>query len=111
MEITFRQRRLQKIFNSSKDLERNYGQRVARVIRNRLAVLGNAKNLSLVPSNKPERLHQLTSNRRGQFAVDLVHPLRLVFEPNHDPVPEAREGGIDREMVTAITIIEVVDYH
>ena len=111
MEIIFRTKRLKKIFCSSKDLKRNYGERTARLIQNRLAVLSNASSLSRVPRIRPERLHQLSGNRKGQFAVDLVHPRRLIFEPNHDPMPVNKEGGIDRDMVTAITIIEVTDYH
>ncbi len=111
MEITFRTRKLQKVFNSCKDIKRNYGDHMARAIQNRLAVLRNASNLYLVPTSRPERLHQLSGNRKGQFAVDLVHPQRLLFEPNHDPVPENEEGGIDKDQVTAITIIEVTDYH
>ena len=84
---------------------------MAKAIQNRLAVLKNAHNLSLVPTIPPERLHQLTGNRKVQFAVDLVHPQRLVFEPNHDPIPVKEDGGIDKGLVTTITIIEVVDYH
>ena len=59
----------------------------------------------------PTRLHQLKGNRDEQFAVDLVHPYRLVFEPNHDPLPRKVDGGINLEQVTAIKIMEVVDYH
>ena len=77
----------------------------------RLAVLKNARNLSQVPARRPERRHMLTGNRQGQYAVDLAHPYRLVFVPNHDPVPRLDDGGVDLERVTAITIIEVVDYH
>ena len=110
MEITFRTRKLQKVFNSCKDIKRTYGDRMARAIQNRLAVLRSASNLSLVPSSRPERIHQLSGNRKGQFAVDLVQPQRLVFEPNLDPVPENEEGGIDKYQVTAISIIEVTDY-
>ena len=29
----------------------------------------------------------------------------------HDPVPRLADGGIDLGHVTAITIIEVIDYH
>ena len=111
MEITFRTRKLQKVFNSCKDIKRTYGDRMARAIQNRLAVLRSASNLSLVPSSRPERLHQLSGNRKGQFAVDLVQPQRLVFEPNLDPIPENEEGGIDKYQVTAISIIAVTDYH
>lgn len=111
MEITFKTKKLQKVFNSEKELRKNYGDRMAKVIQRRLAVLKNANGLSLVPTIRPERLHQLIGEREGQFAVDLVHPQQLVFEPTHSPTPVKEEGGIDRDRITAITIIAVVDYH
>ena len=77
----------------------------------RLAVLSAAPTLSMVPTVAPNRRHQLYGNRVGQYAVDLVHPHRLVFTPNHDPIPVKADGGIDMEQVTAITVIEIVDYH
>ena len=77
----------------------------------RLAVLSEAPTLLMVPTIPPNRCHQLHGNRAGQFAVDLVHPHRLVFAPNHDPIPVKADGGIDMEQVTAITVIEIVDYH
>ena len=84
---------------------------MVQTIMRRLAVLKNARALSLVPTTKPERRHQLTGKRRGQYAVDLIHPYRLVFEAAHEPVPRKENGAIDTDQVTAITIIEVVDYH
>lgn len=84
---------------------------MAKAIMNRMAVLRAARNLYEVPTDRPDRRHQLNANRDEQYAVDLVHPMRLVFEVNHDPIPRKKDGGIDVEKVTAITIIEVVDYH
>ena len=84
---------------------------MARTIMNRLAVLENARTLSLVPATRPDRRHQLHGRRNEHYAVDLVHPYRLVFAPSHDPLPQKEDGGIDTGRVTAITIIEVVDYH
>ena len=92
-------------------IQRAHGVRMARVIASRLAVLNAAATLSMVPVDRPERRHQLGGDRDEQFAVDLVHPHRLVFEPNHDPVPRRDDGGIDTDRVTSIRILEVVDYH
>ena len=111
MEVSFRTRKLQKTFNSERSLVRQYGSQVARRIMLRLAVLRNASNLSKVPRTPPDRCHMLTGDRSGQFAVDLAHSFRLVFEPNHDPVPRKGDGGVDLDGVTAVTIIDVVDYH
>ena len=111
MEIAFRNRKIAKAFIARDTLAREYGDRMARTITNRLAVLGSARTLAMVPTIPPVRRHLLSGGRRGQYAVDLVHPHRLVFDPDHDPVPRTADGGIDIDRVTAITIMEVVDYH
>ena len=84
---------------------------MAKKIKLRLAVLSNAPTLSEVPTSPPDRRHQLKGDRSGQYAVDLIHPHRLIFEPNHEPLPRRTDGGIDTDQVTAIRIIEVTDYH
>ena len=111
MNIDFARSRLKKTFNSEKARKKDFGDRMAKTIAMRMAVLRRAQTLSMVPVTKPDRRHQLEGNRAGRYAVDLVHPNRLVFVPNHDPIPRKKDGGIDTDQVTAITIIEVVDYH
>ena len=111
MDITFKTRKLAKIFNTEKELQKKYGARMMRRIQVRLAVLKNARTLSMVPTAPPERLHQLKGKRKGQHTVDLIHPYRLIFEPDHEPLPRRDDGSLDLERVTAVTIIEVVDYH
>ena len=111
MEISFRNQRLARIFNSERELRRTYGDRQARAILARVGALANAPALAMIPSTPPQRLHQLAGGRENQFAVDLIHPYRLAFEPDHDPNPLKEDGGIDLMQVTAITILEVVDYH
>ena len=110
MKIVFRTRKLARIFNSTNALRRQYGDRMARTIMTRLAVLREAPTLSMVPTLPPNRRHQLYGDRAGQYAVDLPHPYRLIFEPTDTSVQEAG-GGINTDAVTAITIIEVTDYH
>ena len=44
------------------------------------------------------RCHRLIKNRSGQYAVDLVHPYRLVFEKHGNEIQVAY-------------IMEIVDYH
>jgi proteic killer suppression protein len=111
VEISFKTQKLAKVLNSKAAIRKTYGARMARDIETRLAVLRNAPTLSSVPKVRPERLHQLSGQRRNQFAVDLAHPYRLVFVPNHKPLPERDTGGIDTTRVTSITVVEIVDYH
>ena len=44
------------------------------------------------------RCHPLKGNRKDQYALDLVHPYRLVFEKVGEQIQIAR-------------ILEIVDYH
>ena len=111
LEITFGTRKLGKELSTARRLVKVYGPRTAQAIMHRLAVLNSAPTLSHVPTSKPDRRHQLTGDRSGQYAVDLIHPRRLIFEPDHTPVPLRADGGVDTDKVTAITIIEVIDYH
>jgi len=111
MEIVFRVKKLQKQCNSDVSLLKAFGKDNCRKIKLRLAVLRAAETLEQISTNKPERCHQLSGNRNGQFAVDLSHPFRLLFEPNHDPLPKMNDGGLDKSKVTSITILTVEDYH
>ncbi|WP_161594679.1 system killer suppression protein [Marimonas lutisalis] len=111
LEISFKKRRLQKTLESESQLVRTFGDRMARTIMMRLSLLEAAPCLNDVPTTKPDRCHQLKEDRDEQFAVDLVHPQRLVFEVDHDPIPRLADGGINKKEVTSIVIIEVIDYH
>lgn len=110
MEITFQTSTIAKMFNSDRLLQKAY-PRIAKKIMTRLATLKAAETLDQVPTTPPDRRHQLKGNRDEQYAVDLDHRYRLIFEPDHDPIPRKEDGGIDLKKVNAITIIEVIDYH
>ena len=110
MEIVFATKRLKQVFNDERELEREYGK-LARKIKLRMNVLRNAANLEDVPIVPPDRCHKLKADRAGQFAVDLIHPHRLVFKPSEYPPPKKLDGDVDKEKIVSITIIEVVNYH
>ena len=111
MDIFFKTRKLARVFNSERELRRQYGNRMARTIAIRLAVLKNARELSTVPVTPPDRRHRLAGKRKEQYAVDLVHPYRLVFEPRRSSAGAGDIADHDTGGVTAITIVEVIDYH
>ena len=111
MDVNYRNTKQRKLFDSEAQLKRRYGSRMARKIFGHIAILRSAHCLAKVPAERPYRCHQLKADRDEQFAIDLVHPFRLVFEVDHDPIPRDQFGGIDRERVTAIKLVEVIDYH
>lgn len=111
MRIAFRKSKLQKVCSSMREMEKAYGKDIARKLAQRLAELGAADTLADLSHLPPARCHALTADRLGQFSVDLAHPYRLLFEPDHDTVPMDDKGGVIREQITAISIIDVVDTH
>lgn len=58
----------------------------------------------------PGHCHELTADRKGQLAVRLAGPHRLVFQPR-EPAPRAVDGGLDWARVTAVVVLDIVDYH
>ena len=75
----------------------------------RLNMLNDARTLEDV-RHLPGKFHELTGDRKGQWACDLDQPYRLVFTP-HDPVP-ARKGEHYTGMeIRGIEIIAIVNYH
>ncbi len=111
MEVSFSSWKMQKICNSPKEMQAKYGPRMARILQQRLSELTAADTLDDVRQLPAARCHELSGARKGQLAVDLVHPKRLIFRADHDPVPAKPDGGLDWTKVTRVLVIEVVDYH
>jgi len=111
MDIYFKSRKLEKACSVERDSIRTWGADRARVVRRRLAELAAADNLAVVSTVPPPRLHALGGDRNGQFAVDAIHPFRLIFEPWHEEVSRLADGRVDKAKITAIRILEVEDYH
>jgi len=110
IEIAWANRRLEKDCSSDKAGSRAFGTNQWRILRRRLDALSAAPTLQDM-EDVPGRCHALTADRAGQFAVHLWGSYRLVFVPDHEPMPNLDDGGIDRRRVVKISITEVVDYH
>jgi proteic killer suppression protein len=55
--------------------------------------------------------HELEGDKKGYFAVSIKDPHRIIFKPDHDPVPKKEDGGIDLKQITRVCVISVMDYH
>lgn len=111
MEVTFTNSRLHKLCNSARKLKGEYGPRMANLIQQRLLELADAETLEEMDAVVGARCHLLTGNLKGLYAVDLVHPRRLVFKPTHNPLPLKHDGGLDIARVTEIEVVGIGDYH
>jgi toxin HigB-1 len=111
MELEFADRKLRKRCETRKEAVRAWGEACARKLLRRLAEIEAAESLSVLIQLPAARCHALKGDRTGQWAVHLVHPRRLVFEPAGKPGTFTRDGEFRPERVTAVRILEVVDYH
>ena len=111
MQITFRNRKLEKLCNSDKEMRGKLGLRMADKLQQRLNELTAVETLDEMRQLTAARCHELSGNLKGKLAVDLVHPDRLIFSPDNHPLPTKEEGGLDWCRVTAICVDGVGDYH
>ncbi len=98
MDITYRNNKIRKICTDAKTAERIYGREMAYKIHQRIDEICAADTVEMMIRFHIGRCHPLTQNRKGQYAMDLVHPYRLVFEKKGDEIQIA-------------IILEIVDYH
>lgn len=98
LNITYKTRMIEKVCTDAKVAEKRYGKRMAEIIHQRIDEIGAADSIEMMLKYHIGRCHSLTHNRKGQYAVDLIHPYRLVFTINEDSIQVA-------------TIFEIVDYH
>lgn len=98
MDITYKNKKIEKICTDAKAAERAYGREMAEKIHQRIDEIAASDTVEMMIQFHIGRCHSLKQNRKGQYAVDLVHPYRLIFEKNGDEIQIAN-------------ILEIVDYH
>lgn len=81
------------------------------ILRTRLDELDAADTLEQMRHIPQANCHELSQNRKGQIAVNLAHPYRLIFRPGNDPIPTKSDGGLDWTKVNVIEVSEISDYH
>jgi proteic killer suppression protein len=110
VKITFLNKKLEKQANDFKKCQKEMGTIRAKLYNKRLGDLRNAITLEDV-RNLPGRYHELMGDRKGQWACDLDHPYRLVFEPHENPIPTNESGNFIWLEIKGVEIIEITDYH
>ena len=111
MKVSFSTNSMQKRCSEEKAMQKQWGKNLARRLKQRLTELKAAATLQDICSTPPARCHELKGKRKGQLSVDLEHPYRLIFNPDHSPMPRTKDGGLDWDKVTEVMVIEVVDTH
>ncbi len=84
---------------------------MARKVTQRMEDLRAAATLAVMRSIPLAKCHELKNDRKGQFAISISPNYRIIFEPDHNPLPKKEDGGLDWAAITIIEILEVTDYH
>lgn len=98
LEITYKSSKLRKVCTDSSVARKEYNFEMAQKIAQRMSQLIAADSIEMLIKFQIGRCHQLKGDRKGQFAMDLVHPYRLVFEEKDS-------------QIQLIRIIAIEDYH
>ena len=98
MQIEYKNRGLEKVCTLANEAARKHGSKMAEIIHLRIDQISVFDTVEMLIQFKVGRCHTLTGDRKEQFAMDLIHPYRLIFE---------KRG----EQIQVVRIIEITDYH
>lgn len=98
MQIEYRTRKLERVCTNASEAEKKYGCEMAMKIHQRIDEISAADTVELMIQYGIGRCHLLKGNRKNQYAVDLIHPYRLIFENKGNEIQIAN-------------IMEIIDYH
>jgi len=107
MELEYKSKKIKKQCESPKEAQKEYGKQIGNKLTQRVGELTAAKSLEDVKHIPAARLHRLQGKRTGEYAVDLIHPYRLVFKPLL-----GEERDISKlANIKIVRIEEVTNYH
>ena len=98
MQVEYKNRTIEKVCTNASVASKKYGNEMAEKIHQRIDEIKAADNVEQMIQFHIGRCHKLQGDRKDQYAVDLIHPQRLVFEKHGSEIQIAN-------------ILEIVDYH
>jgi len=111
MHIEFKSNKLKKLCETFDAAKRKWGEPCAKKLTQRLNEALASPTLLDFSKIQSAKCHALTADRKGQYAVCLDGPRRLIFEPILGNDANDDKGVLDYSKIDAVMIIEVVDYH
>lgn len=110
MEVTFCDKRLKKLANDERRRVKELGYQMAKVYFRRITQLSDSESLEDVRF-LPGHFHELSGDRKGQWACDLIQPYRLIFIPHENPIPKDQSGKYIWIEIKGVEIKEITNYH
>ncbi len=103
MKVVLTKKQQKKLMKANK----HFGLTKSKKINKRLNELNAAVSLKDIESLKIPKLHPLTGNREGQFALTTKEPFRIIIKPVNN------DFDINNYLtITEVKVIELdVDYH
>lgn len=98
MDVEYKNAFLRKVCTDAAYAEKKFGTPMAEKIQQRIDEIQSASTIEDLIQYRIGRCHALTNNRKGQYAMDLVQAMRLVFTKKGNEIQIAY-------------ITEIVDYH
>ena len=80
MHIEYKNRTIKKVCTNASVAEKKYGNEMSEKIQLRIDQIKAADNVEQMIQYHIGRCHPLHGNRKEQYAVDLVHPQRLILK-------------------------------
>src|SRR4030042_3847401 len=99
MKISYKSNKLEKRLTEAKEIQKAFGT-MAKKVNQRMMELRAASNLEVMKTIPAANCHELKGDRQGEFAVDISGNFRLIFKPDHSPVPRKEDKSIDCIKVT-----------
>lgn len=100
MKINYKSNKLKKICTHYSEAKKKLGLDTAKALVKRINELESIDSVDTLVRSRIGRTHPLHGDRKGQFAMDLAHPQRLIF------IKEESTGTIE-----VVKIISITDYH
>lgn len=98
MKIEYNSKSIEKVCTNATVAEKKYGLQMAEKIQMRIDQIKASDSINQMIQFHIGRCHLLRGNRKNQFAMDLVHPYRFIFEEKDNEIKIAN-------------ILGIVDYH
>ena len=110
MKISYKSNKLERSLTKVKEMQKAFGT-MAKKVNQRMKELSASANIEVLKTIPAANCHELKGNRKGQFAIDISGNYRLIFVPDHDPIPVKEDKSIDCIKITDIQVIGTEDYH
>ncbi len=98
MDVEYKNKSIEKVCTDASISGKKYGNDNAEKIQLRIDQIKAAESVEQMMQFHIGRCHPLKYDRKGQYAVDLIHPKRLVFT-------------IKGTEIEIANIEEIIDYH